>query len=120
MFRQRLGIKYAHSVDVFYQQNRKKRYNPRSSSNRTTVRQTMIKGEKVNPLHMDEEDLNGEDKAVNIIKATDIYCGRPTAGYQVVRVGLDVTFAPDLDKVHRLIDEYYNGQRSGFNRQEDD
>ena len=77
----------------------------------------MIKGKKVDSPHMDEEDLNGEDKAVNIIKTTDIYCGRLTAGYQVVRVGLDVTFAPDLDKVHTLIDEYYNGQRSGFNRE---
>jgi len=77
----------------------------------------MIKGEKVDSPHMDEEDLNGEDKAVNIIQTTDIYCGRPTAGYQVVRVGLDVTLAPDLYKVHRLIDEYYKGQRSGSNRE---
>lgn len=80
----------------------------------------MIKGKKITPLHMDEKDLNGEGKAVNIMKTTDIYCGRPTAGYQVVRVGLDVTFTPDLDKVHRLIDEYYNGRRDGFHCEEDD
>ena len=87
---------------------------------RTTRRQTVIKGEKVTPLHMDEKDLNGEGKAVNIMKTTDIYCGRPTAGYQVVRAGLDVTFTPDLDKVHRLIDEYYNGRRDGSHREGDD
>ena len=80
----------------------------------------MIKGEKVNLLHMDERELHGEGKAVNIMKTTDIYCGRPTAGYQVVRVGLDVTFTPDLDKVYRLIDEYYNGRRDGSHREEDD
>jgi len=89
-------------------------------SRRTTRRQTVIKGEKVTPLHMDEKDLNGEGKAVNIMKTTDIYCGRPTAGYQVIRAGLDVTFTPDLDKVHRLIDEYYNGRRDGSHHEEDD
>jgi hypothetical protein len=70
----------------------------------------MTKGDNVNPLSRNEEELNGDGKAVNIIKTTDIYCGRPVAGY-VVRGGLDVTFTPDLDKVHGLIDEYYNGQR---------
>jgi hypothetical protein len=80
----------------------------------------MIKGEKVNPLDMDDEGLTGEGKAINIIKTTQIYCGRPTGGYQVVRVGLDVTFAPDLDKVHTLIDEYYNGQGIESNNQGED
>ncbi len=60
---------------------------------------------------MDEEELSVMKKAVSIIKTMDIYCGRPTAGYQVVRAGLDITFTPDLDKVHTLIDEYYDGQR---------
>ena len=73
----------------------------------------MTRGNNVNSLYMDEEDLNVQGKAVNITKTTDIYCGRPTAGYQVVRVRLDVKFTPDLDKVHTLIDEYYNGQRPG-------
>ena len=77
----------------------------------------MIKGGNVNSLYMDEEEFNVEGKAVNIIKTTDIYCGRPTAGYQVVRVGLGITFTPDLDKVHTLIDEYYNGQRPGSHRE---
>jgi hypothetical protein len=80
----------------------------------------VINREKVTPLHMDEKNHHGEGKAVNIMKTTDIYCGRPTAGYHVVRVGLDVIFTPDLDKVHRLIDEYYNGRRDGSHRGEDD
>jgi len=62
---------------------------------------------------MDNEEFSVEGKAVNIIETTDIYCGRPTAGYQVVRAGMDITFTPDLDKVHTLIDEYYNGQGPG-------
>jgi hypothetical protein len=69
-------------------------------------RRTMIGEEKAHSL---DSDLSGDEKAVNITKATDIYCGRPTTGYQVVRAGLDVTFAPDLEKVYALIDEYYNG-----------
>lgn len=97
-----------------------KRYSLGLNRRRTTRRQTVIKGEKVTPLHMDEKERNGEGRAVNIMKTTDIYCGRPTAGYQVVRVGLDVTFTPDLNKVHRLIDEYYNGRRDGSHGEEDD
>ena len=77
----------------------------------------MIGGEKANLL---DSDLNGEEKAVNITRTTDIYCGRPTTGYQVVRAGLDVTFAPDLEKVYALIDEYYNGRGNGFHREEKD
>lgn len=80
----------------------------------------MTGADNVNSHYTDEEDLNGEGKAVNIIKTTDIYCGRPTAGYQVVRVGLDVKFTPDLAKVHTLIDEYYNGQRPGSNSEGED
>jgi hypothetical protein len=73
----------------------------------------MAKAKKLNPLYVDEEDLNTEGKAVNIIKTTDIYCGRPTPGYQVVRAGLDVKFAPDLDKVYALIVDYYERERPG-------
>jgi hypothetical protein len=77
----------------------------------------MIRGEKA---HSAGEDLNHEGGAINITKTTDIYCGRPTTGYQVVRAGLDVTFAPDLEKVYALIDEYYNGRGTGFHREEKD
>lgn len=70
----------------------------------------MTKGGYVNSPSMDEEGLKVMGKAVRIMKTTDIYCGRPTAGYQVIRAGLDITFTPDLDKVHTLIDEYYDGQ----------
>lgn len=80
----------------------------------------MTGGDNVNSHYTDEEDLNVEGKAVNIIKTTDIYCGRPTTGYQVVRAGLDVTFAPDLEKVYALIDEYYNGRGNGFHCEEKD
>jgi hypothetical protein len=80
----------------------------------------MTGGDNVNSPYTDEEDLNVEGKAVNIIKTTDIYCGRPTAGYQIVRQGLDVKFTPDLAKVHTLIDEYYNGQRPGSNSEGED
>jgi len=77
----------------------------------------MTRGEKA---YSGGGDLNGQGKAINITKTTDIYCGRPTTGYQVVRVGLDVTFAPDLARVYALIDEYYNGRGSGFHREERD
>lgn len=77
----------------------------------------MIRGEKA---YSGDGDLSGEGKAINITKTTDIYCGRPTTGYQVIRAGLDVTFAPDLVKVYALIDEYYNGPGSGFHREEMD
>lgn len=77
----------------------------------------MMRGEKG---YSGGGNLNGEGKAINITKTTDIYCGRPTTGYQVVRAGLDVTFAPDLVKVYALIDEYYNGPGSGFHRGEKD
>jgi len=77
----------------------------------------MIRGEKA---YSGGRDVNEEGKAVNITKTTDIYCGRPTNGYQVVRTGLDVTFAPDLEKVYALIDEYYNGRRTGFHPEEKD
>ena len=70
----------------------------------------MTKGDNVNRLSIDKGEPHVDERAVNITKTTDIYCGRPTAGYQVVRVGLDITFTPDLDKVHALIEEYYNGQ----------
>ena len=73
----------------------------------------MAKSEKLDPLHMHGEGLAGEEKVVNIIRTTDIYCGRPTVGYQVIRTGLDVQFTSDLDKVRTLIDEYYNGYPAG-------
>ena len=73
----------------------------------------MAKGEKLAPLDMHGEGLTGDEKAVNIIKTTYIYCGRPTVGYQVIRAGLDVQFTPYLDTVRMLIDEYYNGHPSG-------
>jgi hypothetical protein len=53
------------------------------------------------------EDMSGEGKDISITKTTEIYCGRPTTGYQIVRIGMDVTFTPHLDKVYALIDEYY-------------
>lgn len=77
----------------------------------------MIEGEKPSSLY---SDLKGEENAINITKTTDIYCGRPTTGYQVARAGLDVTFAPDLEKVYALIGEYYNGQRIEFRREAGD
>ncbi len=80
----------------------------------------MTAGDNVNSPYTDEEDLDAEGRAVNIIKTTDIYCGKPTTGYQVVRQGLDVKFTPDLAKVHSLIDEYYNGQRPGSNSEGED
>lgn len=80
----------------------------------------MNKGEKAEAFSMAEEDITGEQKAISIMKTMDIYCGKPTAGYQVVRGGLDVVFTPDLDKVYSLIDEYYNGQEVGSHRAEED
>lgn len=77
----------------------------------------MIRGEKA---CSGGGDLNGEGKAINITKTTDIYCGRSTTGYQVVRAGLDVTFAPDLVEVYALIDEYYNGRGTGLHPEERD
>jgi hypothetical protein len=71
----------------------------------------MMKGDDLNSPYRDEEELHVKGKTVIIMKTTDIYCGRPAAGYQAVKGGLDVTFTPDLDKVHTLIDEYYNGER---------
>jgi hypothetical protein len=90
-------------------QNYKPEYHQLRTSPFAPKEKTMAKKEKVNPLYMDEEDLDIEGKAINIIKTTDIYCGKLNIGYQVVRAGLDVKFTPDLDKVHTLIDEYYNG-----------
>ncbi|NIS60714.1 MAG: hypothetical protein GTO13_08440 [Proteobacteria bacterium] len=76
----------------------------------------MAKGDNVKSPPMDDQALNVMGEAVNIIKTMDIYCGRPTAGYQVVRIGLDVTFTPDLNKVHTLIDKYFNGQETESHR----
>jgi len=56
--------------------------------------------------------VNAEGKAISITKTTEIYCGRPTTGYQIVRTGVDVTFTPHLDKVYALIDEYYCGGKA--------
>jgi hypothetical protein len=80
-------------------------------------RRTMIGGETAHSLY---SDLKGEENAVKITKTTDIYCGRSTTGYQVARAGLDVTFAPDLEKVYALINEYYNGRGTGFHHEEKD
>ena len=80
----------------------------------------MNKGDNVISPYMGEEELNVVGKAVRIIKTMDICCGRPTAAYQVVRVGVDVTFTPDLGRIHTLIDEYYNGERSESRREGED
>ena len=79
----------------------------------------MIKGEKEKPLTMAAEDIKEEGQAINIMRTTHIYCGRPTGGYEVVRGGLDVVFTPDLGEVHRLIDEYCDGKRIGPSRQDE-
>ena len=78
----------------------------------------MIKGEKGEPLSAAAADSNGEEKAVTIMRTTHIYCGKPTGGYEVARGGLHVVFTPHLGEVHRLIDEYYDGGRTGSNRRE--
>jgi hypothetical protein len=79
---------------------------------------TMIKEEKGEPRHTAEENLDAKGKTINIMKTTHIYCGRPTVGYEVIRGRFDVGFTTDLGEVHRLIDEYYGGGRTGSNRQE--
>lgn len=80
----------------------------------------MNKGDNVISPSMDGEELNVVKKAISIIKTRDIYCGGPTAGYQVVRAGLDITFPPDLDKVHTLIDEYYDEQKPESRKEGED
>jgi hypothetical protein len=76
----------------------------------------MIKGEKHDPPYTAEEERNAKQQTINIIKTTRIYCGRPTAGYEVIRGKSDVVFTTDLGEVHRLIDEHYDGGRTEFNR----
>jgi hypothetical protein len=76
----------------------------------------MAEAKKLNPLYVDEDDLDIAGKAINIIKTTDIYCGKSIPGYQVVRAGLDVKFTPDLETVYVLIDEYYNGEKPESHR----
>ena len=79
----------------------------------------MIKEEKGKPLYTAEESLDAKEKAINIIKTTHIYCGRPTAGYEVIRGRFDVVFTTDLGEVHRLIDEYYDGEGTESHRKEE-